>query len=117
MKRTLTFAVALTAASLLLAAGQASAAKTQSAPTRVTVVMHDPGCHWFSVNGAYKRALTVKGPVALSNFDMSALEIVGGRSGMVKAGVGHKVTLLRGTYKIVMVGQAKDDNVLTLLVR
>jgi|SRR5579872_106245 len=116
MKLTLTFALALAAGSLL-AAGQASAAKTRTAATPVTVVMHDPGCHWFSVNGAMKRSLTVKGPVALSNFDMAALEIVGGRSGMIKAGVGHKVTLTRGTYRIVMVGQARDDNVLTLWVK
>jgi len=117
MKRTLTFAVALAAGSLLLVAGPASAARKASAPTAVTVVMHDPGCHWFSVNGAYKRTLTVKGPISLANYDMAALEIVGGRAGMIKAGVGDKVTLRRGTYRIVMVGQAKDDNVLSLFVK
>jgi len=117
MKRTLTFAVALAAGSLLLAAGPASAAKTRTAPTPVTVAMHDPGCHWFSVNGAYKRSLTVKGPVALSNVDETTLEIVGGPSGMIQARTGKKVTLARGSYKIVMVGQARDDNVLTLLVK
>ncbi|MGH2972411.1 MAG: hypothetical protein ACRDNM_01660 [Gaiellaceae bacterium] len=117
MKRTLTFAVALAAGSLILAAGQASAAKTRTAPTAVTIVMHDPGCHWFSVNGAFKRTMTVKGPASLANYDMATLEITGGRAGMVKANVGHKVTLPRGTYKIVMVGQARDDNVLTLVVK
>ena len=117
MKRSLTFAVALAAGSLLVAAGPASATRTRTAPIAVTVVMHDPGCHWFSANGAYKRSLTVKGPVSLANKDMSALEIVGGRSGMVKADVGRKVTLAPGLYRIVMVGQAKDDNVLTLLVK
>jgi hypothetical protein len=117
MKRTLTLAVALAAGSLLLVAGPAAAARKTTAPTPVTVVMHDPGCHWFSVNGAYKRTLTAKGPVSLANQDMAALEILGGRSGMIKAGVGHKVTLPHGTYRIVMVGQAKDDNVLTLFVK
>jgi hypothetical protein len=117
MKRSIALAVAIAAGSLLLVAGQAAAARKTSAPTPVTVVMHDPGCHWFSVNGAYKRTLTVKGPVSLANYDMATLEIVGGRTGMVKAGVGHKVTLGRGTYRIVMVGQAKDDNVLSLLVK
>jgi hypothetical protein len=117
MKRSLTLAVALAAGSLVLAAGPASAAKTRTAPTPVTVVMHDPGCHWFSVNGAFKRTLTVKGPISLANYDMATLDIVGGRSGMVKAGVGDRVTLRHGTYRIVMVGQAKDDNVLSLFVK
>jgi hypothetical protein len=117
MKKTFTFAVALTAASFLLVAGQASAARTHSTPTPVTVVMHDPGCHWFSANGSFTRTLTVKGPAVLANFDEATLEITGGRFGMVRANVGHKVMLGPGTYKIVMLGQARDDNVLTLLVK
>ena len=116
MKRSLTFAVALAAGSLL-AAGPASATRTRTAPTALTVVMRDPGCHWFSVNGAYKRTMSVPGPVSLTNEDMARLEIVGGRSGMVSAAVGHKVTLARGTYRILMVGQARDDNVLMLVVK
>lgn len=117
MKRTLTLAVALAAVSLFLAAGPASARRSHAAPTPVTVVMRDPGCHWFAVKGAFNRTLTAKGPVSLANYDMAALEITGGRTGMVKAGVGHKVTLSRGTYTIVMVGQERDDNVLKLLVK
>ncbi|HKT43642.1 MAG TPA: hypothetical protein VJQ85_02505 [Gaiellaceae bacterium] len=117
MKRTLTIALALAAAALLLGAGQASATRARTAPTPVTVVMHDPGCHWFSVDGALSRTMTVKGPALLANFDMATLEITGGRFGMVKANVGHRVMLSPGTYKIVMVGQARDDNVLTLLVK
>ena len=117
MKRTVTFAVAVAAGSLLFAAGPASAARKTSAPTPVTVVMHDPGCHWFSVNGNLERTLTVKGPALLTNHDMAALDIVGGRSGMLADKVGNQVTLPRGTYRIVMVGQARDDNVLTLLVK
>ena len=117
MKKTLTFAVALAAGSLLLGAGNASAARTHSTPTPVTVVMHDPGCHWFSANGKMTRTLTVKGPAVLANFDEATLEVTGGRFGMVKANVGHKVTLRPGTYTIVMAGQARDDNVLKLLVK
>jgi len=116
MKRTLTFAVALVAGAVLLTAGPVSAAKT-TAPTAVTVVMHDPGCHWFSVNGVFKRTLAVKGPAVLTNLDEATLDIVGGKSGMHVAKIGKPVTLARGTYKIVMVGQANDDNVLTLVVR
>ena len=112
----ITLALAL-AAGALLVAGQASAARTHSTPTPVTVVMHDPGCHWFSVDGKLSRTLTVTGPAVLSNFDMATLDIVGGRSGMQAAHVGKRVTLARGTYRIVMVGQERDDNVLTLLVK
>jgi hypothetical protein len=78
--------------------------------------MRDPGCHWFSVNGAFKRTLTVKGPAAVANLDMAALDVVGGPS-LRKIAVGGKITLSRGTYRIVMVKQAPDDNVLTLVVR
>ena len=49
--------------------------------------------------------------------DEATLDIVGGKSGMHIAKIGKPVTLARGTYKIVMVGQASDDNVLTLVVR
>src|SRR5207253_8689687 len=98
MKRTLTFAVALAAGAVLLTAGPVSAAKT-TASTAVTVVMHDPGCHWFSVNGAFKRTLTVKGPVVLTNEDMATLNIVGGKSGMHADRVGKQIRLARGTYR------------------
>lgn len=117
MKVGLTAAVALAAGSLLAGAGQASANGRQAAPTPVTVVMHDPGCHWFSVNGKFTRTLAVKGPAVLSDSDEATLDIVGGRFGMRTAPIGKHVVLARGTYRIVMVGQARDDNVLTLLVR
>ena len=61
--------------------------------------------------------LAVKGPAVLTNLDEATLDIVGGKSGMHVAKIGKPVTLARGTYKIVMVGQASDDNVLTLVVR
>jgi len=117
MKRTLTLAIALAAGSVFLAAGPASATRHTTAPTPVTVVMHDPGCHWFSVNGALERTLTVKGPAVLTNLDMATLDVVGGRTGMHADRIGKQVTLQPGSYKIVMVGQARDDNVLSLLVK
>ena len=117
MKRSITLAIALAAGSLLLAAGPASAAHRQTAPTPVTVVMHDPGCHWFSVDGALRRTLTVKGPALLTNEDMATLDIVGGKLGMHADRIGKRVRLAPGSYTIVMVGQASDDNVLKLLVK
>ena len=77
--------------------------------------MHDPGCHWFSVNGAYKTKLTVKGPAQLANFDEAALKIVGPT--VKRDPVGKSIILGHGVYKITMVGQAKDDNHLKLIVR
>lgn len=117
MKRSLTLAAALAAGSLILAAAPASATRAKTTPTPITVVMHDPGCHWFSVNGTLKRTLTVKGPAVLTNLDIATLEIVGGPSGMRADKIGKQLTIPRGSYKIVMVGQARDDNVLTLLVK
>jgi hypothetical protein len=47
----------LAVALLAIGAGQAFARSTHAAaPTRVTVVMHDPGCHWFSVSGRSRRS-------------------------------------------------------------
>lgn len=116
MKLTLATFVAV-AAGLLLVAGQASAARAGlPAPRTVTVVMHDPGCHWFAVNGAYKTALSVKGPISLANLDEATLKI-SGHSHTLRDGVGKHLTLTAGTYRITMVGQASDDNHLTLVVR
>ncbi len=107
----------LTVALLAFGVGQAFAHTTHAtAPTKVTVVMHDPGCHWFSVGGAYKTNLAVTGPAKLSNFDEAALKVVG--AGAVRhVGVGKTLMLGRGTYAITMVGQAPDDNHLKLVVR
>ena len=114
MKKTVLLVLTLVA--LGLVAGQALAARHASAPTTVTVAMHDPGCHWFLVGGKYMRSLAVKGPVSLVNFDEAALKIAGG-SGMRLDAVGKKVALVRGTYRITMVGQAPDDNTLRLIVK
>ena len=115
MKRSLTFAVALAAGSLLVAAGPASAARTRTAPTAVTVVMHDPGCHWFSVAGKLTTTQTVAGSAKLTNYDEAAL-IVKSSHGKQVVKLGKTVLLGKGLYKITMVGQASDDNHLKLVV-
>ena len=102
---------------LALGAGQAFAHPAHaSAGTKVTVVMKDPGCHWFSYGGKTSTKLAVQGPVRLFNVDEKALKIVG--PGTVhSAGVGKTVVLRKGAYTITMVGQAPDDNHLKLVVR
>ena len=101
---------------LLVLVGQATGAtRTASAVKTVQVVMHDPGCHWFSVAGKFKTTMSVKGPVALANYDEATLKVVGAH-GTKMDPVGKKLTLARGTYRITMVGQASDDNHLKLVV-
>jgi hypothetical protein len=110
-----TLTVILTAAALLsLGAAQAGA---QNRSTRVVIVaMHDPGCHWFSTAGTFRKTMTAKGPVALLNQDEAALRVVG-PTGAKRDPVGKRVLLGRGVYTITMVGQAPDDNTLKLVVR
>jgi hypothetical protein len=82
----------------------------------VKVVMHDPGCHWFqTAGGGYSRSMSVKGPVMLTNMDEAALKIAGA-SGTKRTAVGAGIRLGPGTYGITMVGQAPDDNHLSLRV-
>src|ERR1051325_10102173 len=54
----------------LLAVGGSQALANGTAPgaKTVTVVMRDPGCHWFAVNGKYLKTLTAQGPVKLANY-------------------------------------------------
>jgi hypothetical protein len=113
--KALTLSIAAVAL-LALGATQALAHPSQTSATRtVTVVMHDPGCHWFSVGGAYKTTLSVKGPIKLRNLDESALKVAGA-SGTKLDAVGKQLALARGVYRITMVGQAPDDNHLKLVV-
>lgn len=106
----------LAVALLAVGTGQAFAHTTHATATKVTVVMHDPGCHWFSVAGALKTKLAVKGPAKLLNVDEAAVKVVG--AGTVRrVAVGKTVLLGKGTYAITMVGQASDDNHLKLVVR
>jgi hypothetical protein len=106
----------LAIALLAVGAGQAFAHPTHATPTKVTVVMHDPGCHWFSVNGAFKLKLAVKGSAKLLNVDEAALKVVGAGT-IRRVAVGKTALLGKGTYAITMVGQAPDDNHLKLVVR
>jgi len=103
------------AAMLSLAAGQAFARPAHAQSKTVTVVMHDPGCHWFAVGNQFKTTLTVKGPIQLRNFDEAALKVVG-PGGAKLDKIGAALTLSHGVYKITMVGQAPDDNHLKLTV-
>jgi uncharacterized protein (DUF2345 family) len=105
----------LALASLAVAA-QAVAAPHARAAKTVTVAMRDPGCHWFVVGHKYVTSLTVAGPVLLSNFDEAALKVAG-PAGVALDRVGHKIALSAGAYHITMVGQAPDDNHLTLIVK
>ena len=113
--KTLTLVVGA-AALLAVGASQALArpAGTHAAKT-VTVVMHDPGCHWFAVGKSLKTSLSVKGAVTLRNLDEAALKVVG-PSGTKLDRVGKPLRLGHGVYRITMVGQAPDDNHLTLVV-
>jgi hypothetical protein len=110
------FILCILAGVLAFAVAQAGAGVRQhSAVKTVKVVMHDPGCHWFSVGSTYARTMSVKGPVSLLNFDEAALKIVGNHA-VRHTAVGKRLLLGQGTYRITMVGQAPDDNTLTLRV-
>ncbi|HYA09628.1 MAG TPA: hypothetical protein VEG24_08545 [Gaiellaceae bacterium] len=112
-----TFVLFLAAAALLaLGASQALARTSAPASKTVVVAMHDPGCHWFAVNGKFLSKLTVTGPVKLANFDEAAL-LVAGPKGVTRDAVGKAISLAPGVYHITMVGQAPDDNHLKLVVR
>jgi hypothetical protein len=109
--------VLLVAAALLaLGTGLSSAHAATKAPKTVTVVMHDPGCHWLDVKNTFLKKLTVVGPVKLADFDEATL-LVAGPHGVKHANVGKPILLNRGIYHITMVGQAPDDNHLLLVVR
>jgi hypothetical protein len=115
MKKLLLF-LALVALLSLGAGGAALAHNGLHGTKTVTVVMHDPGCHWLSVGGKLVTKLSVTGPVKLANYDEAAL-LISGPKGVQKEPVGRSIPLAKGTYKITMVKQASDDNHLTLVVR
>ena len=88
-----------------------------SASSVVPVVMKDPGCHWFKVNGKYSVRYVGSGAVTIRNFDEAALKFVGPGGTRIEK-VGASLTLkTKGVYHITMVGQAPDDNHLTLVVK
>jgi hypothetical protein len=115
MKATLAALAVL--AVLSLGAGQAAARPASHyAITTVTVVMHDPGCHWFAVGSSFLKTYSVAGPVKLVDYDEAALKVVGPH-GLLLAKQGKSLLLAKGVYRITMVGQAPDDNHLRLTVR
>lgn len=104
---------------LALAFGGSQALAGHQSPrnvTKVTVAMHDPGCHWFLVGGKFLKKLSVQGPASLLNVDEAPL-IVAGSGGTKTVNVGKKIVLGHGVYHLTMVKQAPDDNHLVLSVR
>lgn len=114
----ISLALAATICAGAFGAGQALATNTQHATTPKTlkIVMHDPGCHWFMRGGKFTRTATVTGRVRLVNLDEAALKVAA-RSGAQYIRVGKSLVVSRGSYVIMMVGQAPDDNYLKLTVR
>jgi hypothetical protein len=98
--------------------GRALATTThQASPKTVKIVMHDPGCHWFTVHGKYVTQNTVRAnSVRLVNQDEAAVKVAS-RHGLRHIAVGKSLVVGRGHYVIMMVGQAPDDNYLKLTVR
>ena len=114
----LSLAVAAVVCAGTLGVGQALATTTHSTtPKTLNIVMHDPGCHWFMVHGNYVKTDTVKANrVKLIDQDEAALKVAS-RQGMKRIAVGKSIVVGHGNYVIMMVGQAVDDNYLTLTVR
>lgn len=114
---TLSLAVAAMICAGAVGAGQALATTThQAAPKTLKIVMHDPGCHWFMLGGKFTTKAAITGRVRLVNFDEAALKVAS-RQGMRQIPMGKSIVVGRGTYVIMMVGQAPDDNYLRLTVR
>jgi photosystem II stability/assembly factor-like uncharacterized protein len=113
----LALAVAATVCAGAFGAGRAMATnKHHAASKTLKIVMHDPGCHWFLVHGKFTKTATVKaGRVRLVDLDEAALKVAS-RQGMRRIAVGKSIVLGRGSYVIMMVGQAPDDNYLKLTV-
>jgi hypothetical protein len=89
----------------------------QTATKTVKIVMRDPGCHWFLVHGKYATKDTVTANrVRLVNQDEDALKVTS-RHGIKRIAVGKSIVVGHGSYVIMMVGQAPDDNYLRLSVR
>lgn len=104
------------ATALCLSAGAALAKPSHSAaPKTLTVVMHDPGCHWFLVHGKVVKTASVTGPIRLKNLDENTLKVAS-RTGLRFVHVGKSIVLDRGNYVVMMVGQAVDDNYLKLTI-
>ena len=112
------FAAITVLAAVALGTGQALAATSHqnSTPKTLKVVMHDPGCHWFLINGKDVKTASIAGPIRLQNLDEATLKVAS-RAKMRYDRVGKSIILARGHYVVMMVGQAPDDNYLKLTVR
>jgi hypothetical protein len=88
-----------------------------SAAPVVPIVMKDPGCHWFLVNGKTTTRYVSHGAVTIRNLDEAALKFRGPGGTKMEA-VGKTLTLkTKGTYIVTMVGQMRHDNILKLIVK
>lgn len=114
----LTLAAAGAICAGVFGAGQALATTSHNTTTKtVTIAMHDPGCHWFLEHGKYIKKDTLKANrVKLLNQDEGSLKVAS-RQGIRHIAVGKSLTVGHGSYVIMMVGQAPDDNYLRLTVR
>ena len=106
----------IAAIALCIGAGVAPAAASHTGKAKtLTIAMHDPGCHWFSIGGKFRTTASVAGPIRLANVDEATLKVVSSKS-TLRVRVGKSILLARGHYVITMVGQAVDDNHLKLTV-
>jgi hypothetical protein len=114
-------ATAVAAVMLAIASGGATASSSAAAKAAkvrvVTIVMADPGCHWFRVAGKNKARLVVEGKTAFRNLDEAAL-VFTGKNYRQHLAVGKTLAIAKpGVYHIKMVGQHPDDNNLVLVVK
>ena len=119
MKISISIAVLATLVTGAFSVQQALATTTHqaAAPKTLKIYMHDPGCHWFKVQGKFTKTATVKaGHVRLVDLDEAALRVAS-RHGLRHVPVSKSIVVGRGNYVIMMVGQAPDDNYLKLTVR
>jgi hypothetical protein len=113
---TLSMIVALCAG--VFGTSRALATTHHAATKTVNIVMHDPGCHWFKVNGKLTTKDTVRASkVKLVDQDEAALKVVSRHGTVGHIPVGKSLVVGHGNYVIMMVGQASDDNYLSLHVR
>jgi hypothetical protein len=114
---TLALAIAALIGAGAFGVGHALATTThQAAPQTLKIAMRDPGCHWFLRGGKYTKTARVTGRVRLLNLDEAALKVAS-RQGAKRIPVGKAIVVGHGSYVIMMVGQAVDDNYLKLTVR
>jgi hypothetical protein len=114
----LALALAVAICAGVFGTGRALATTHHATGKTVNVVMHDPGCHWFRVNGKLTRTDTVAAArVKLVNQDEAALKVVSRHGTVGHIPVGKSIVVGHGNYVIMMVGQASDDNYLSLHVR